>query len=66
MDYWLNNCKSFLVNEEKCLCMSQMTESLGRASQGLKMYCHDLEVMSSNPVLANLGCVLLQLKSFKL
>ena len=32
-----------------------MAEWLGRVSQGLEMYCHDLEVMGWNPTWVELG-----------
>ena len=34
-----------------------MAERLQQASKGHEMYCHDLEVMDSNPNPVNLGCV---------
>ena len=43
---WCNN-----ENDAQLLWTTQslMAEWLGRASQVYEMYCHDLEVMGSNP-----------------
>ena len=41
-----------------------MAEWLGRASQGYEMYCHNLEVMGSNPVGWNSGCIVFLSKSY--
>ena len=37
------------------VCVCTKTEWLGQASQGHEMYCHDFEVMGSNPSRVKLG-----------
>ena len=41
-----------------------MAEWLEQASQRHEMYCHDLEVMSRNPIRVELGCVELLSKTY--
>ena len=45
-------------------CTFHIDGCFGGKRGGSEMYCHDLEVMSLNPVGLNLGCIVLLSKSY--